>query len=221
MKRILLAAALAAVAVTSAQASIIPISGLVNTGMGAAGTQDTNYALTSVPTDSGVTSAYGYVTSGTGFPFGNWSANDATSKWITPTAAAGQSFDPVNNGTYIYELTFNLTGYNASTASFAGKFAADNAAIVKLNGNQIGDVTGFSDFGAAGFSANSGFNAGINTLDFVVTNYALNGGNPTGLRVEFTSSAVTAAVPEPATSAMLLTGMGAMAFLIRRRRQLK
>ena len=52
--------------------------------------------------------------------------------------------------------------------------------------------------------------------DFVVTNVAQNGGNPTGLRVEFTASNVTP-VPEPETYAMLLAGLGLMGVISRRR----
>ena len=66
------------------------------------------------------------------------------------------------------------------------------------------------------FSAASGFHSGLNTLDFVVTNVAQNGGNPTGLRVEFTASNVTP-VPEPETYAMLLAGLGLMGVISRRR----
>ncbi|WP_295993978.1 PEP-CTERM sorting domain-containing protein [Rugamonas sp.] len=219
MKRIVLAATLAIAAIASAHAGTI--NGLVNTGVGG-GVQDFNYALTSVPSDSGITSTFGYISSGSGFPFDYWSANDATSKWITPAASAAQSFDANRDGTYTYELTFNLTGYNASTAAFAGKFAADNSAIVMLNGTKIGAVNGFGGFGADGFSATgSEFKSGLNTLDFVVTNFALNGGNPTGLRVEFTSSSVMAAVPEPETYGMLLAGLGMMGVIARRRRQAK
>ena len=72
--------------------------------------------------------------------------------------------------------------------------------------------------GWSGFSATSGFHAGVNTLDFVVTNFAQNGGNPAGLRVEFDSSSVTA-VPEPETYAMLLGGLAVLGLVKRRRKQ--
>jgi hypothetical protein len=215
MKRTLIAAALAVATLASAHASAASINGLVNTGVGAAGTQDSNYALTSNSSDTTIASGYGYVTGGTGFPFDYWTANDATSKWITPTAIQGQSFDANANGTYTYELTFNLAGDVASTAAFTGRFSADNSAVVTLNGQTIGSSGGFTSW--SGFSANSGFNSGLNTLDFTVTNWAQNGGNPTGLRVEFTSSNVTA-VPEPDGYAMLLAGMGLVGFMARRRK---
>ena len=66
------------------------------------------------------------------------------------------------------------------------------------------------------FNALSGFNPGVNTLVFRVQNLA-GGTNPTGLRVEFTSSSVTA-VPEPETYAMFLAGLGVVGFVAARRR---
>ena len=65
--------------------------------------------------------------------------------------------------------------------------------------------------------AGSSFVAGANTFEFVVTNLSQNGGNPTGLRVEFTDSAVTP-VPEPGEWAMMLAGLGIVGLIARRRR---
>lgn len=204
MKKTLLAAALLAASITSAHAA--SITGLVNTGTFASGAQDTNYKLNGT--------SFGYVSTDNLWPVGTWLANSATSKWITPLANQAASFDPSSNGTYSWKLNFDLSGFNAATASFSGKFAADNRAIVKLNGVQIGSAAGFGSF--YNFSANSGFNSGANTLEFVVTNLAQNGGNPTGLRVEFLQSQV-AAVPEPETYAMFLAGLGLMGGIARRR----
>ncbi len=205
MKKLIIAAALTAASFVSAHAA--SISGLVNTGSFASGAQDTNYLL------NGTT--YGYVSSNGTFPLaGNWLTNTSTSKWITPAVNQGASFDPTTNGTYSWKLSFDLSGFNASTASFSGQFAADNSAVVKLNGVQIGGASGFSSF--YNFGATSGFNSGVNTLEFVVTNFAQGSGNPTGLRVEFLQSSV-AAVPEPETYAMLLAGLGLMGAISRRR----
>ncbi|WP_296510213.1 PEP-CTERM sorting domain-containing protein [Rhodoferax sp.] len=204
MKKFAIAAVLAASAFVSAHAA--SITGLVNTGTFASGSQDTNYSLNGT--------GFGYVTKDNVWPIGPWIANTTTSKWITPTKNQGDSFDATSNGTYSWKLSFDLTGFNASTASFSGKFAADNSALVKLNGVQLGASTGFNSFSA--FSASNGFNSGANTLEFVVTNLAQRSGNPTGLRVEFTASNVTA-VPEPETYAMLLAGLGLMGAISRRR----
>lgn len=216
MKRTLIAAAMAVATLASVHASAASITGLVNTGTGAAGTQDSNYAVTSASSDTAIPSGFGYVTNNSAFPIGDWMANSVTSKWITPTATQGQSFDASANGTYTYELKFNLTGDVASSAAFTGQFAADNSAVVTLNGVAIGSSSGFTSWSSFA-SSGATFNSGLNTLDFTVTNFAQNGGNPTGLRVEFLSSSVTA-VPEPETYAMLLAGMGLVGFVARRRK---
>ena len=204
MKKFAMAAILATSSFLSAHAA--SITGLVNTGSFASGAQDTNYSLNGT--------GFGYVTKDNVWPIGPWIANTTTSKWITPLANQGASFDPVTKGTYTWSLSFNLAGFDASTASFSGKFAADNSAVVLLNGNSIGSANGFTSF--SNFSAASGFNSGLNTLDFVVTNDGQSTGNPTGLRVEFTASNVTP-VPEPETYAMLLAGLGLMGVISRRR----
>ena len=217
MKRTLSAAALAAASIfTAASAHADSIAGLVNTGLAAQGTQDTNYKLTAASSDTTISNNYGYVALDNLWPINPWLANDSVSRWITPTASQGQSFDASAPGTYTYELDFNLTGYNAATASFVGRFAADNAAEVKLNGVTIANASGFTSWND--FSANSGFHAGMNTLDFIVTNWAQNGGNPTGLRVEFSQSSI-AAVPEPSTYVMLAGGLAVLALQRRRKAQ--
>lgn len=207
MKKFLISAILTAGVVLSANAA--SITGLVNTGSFASGAQDTNYELNAA--------GFGYVTANGTFPLsGNWLSNNATSSWITPSATQGQSFDPSSNGLYSWVLSFDLTGFSASTASFMGRFAADNSAVAKLNGVQIGTSSGFTSFSS--FSAASGFNSGINTIEFLVTNTAQTTGNPTGLRVEFTQSNVVSAVPEPETYAMMLAGLGLMGAIARRRK---
>jgi hypothetical protein len=64
------------------------------------------------------------------------------------------------------------------------------------------------------FSADTDdFVAGANVLTFVVTNFGQSSGNPTGLRVEFLSSAV----PEPESYALLLGSLGILGAISRRR----
>ncbi len=213
MKKITLAIALALSAAGAAHAATI--QGLVNTGVGAAGGQDSHYAVSVLEGATVLTGQHGFITQDNTWPVNPWLANSATSKWITPTANQGESFDAASQGLYKFELQFDLTGYNAASASFLGHFAADNAATVFLNGSQIAAGTGFSSW--SNFGANSGFNNGVNLLDFYVTNWQQNGGNPLGLRVEFTDATV-AAVPEPSSYAMLLAGLGLVGWMARRRR---
>lgn len=215
MKRTLIAAALAAASLAGS-AHAAAINGLVNTGLAAQGQQDTNYNMTAASGDTVIANTYGYVTYDNLWPVNPWLANDDVSRWITPTAHQDQSLDANTNGSYTFHLSFDLSGYNAASASFLGRFAADNAAEIKLNGQTIASGTGFTSW--HDFGANSGFVSGVNSLDFVLANWAQNGGNPAGLRVEFSSSNI-AAVPEPETYAMLLAGLALAGFAARRRKQ--
>lgn len=212
MNKLVIAALLA---VSSFGAHAVAINGLVSTGAGlAAGTQDTNYSLSVAAGSTVLPGNYGYVTANNVWPISPWIQNDAASSWLTPFQSQGTSFDPVQNGVYNWHLSFDLTGYDLNTASFAGRFAADNAATILLNGQAIASSSSFSSW--TNFAANTGFVAGVNSLDFVVTNYHQNGGNPTGLRVEFTDSNV-AAVPEPETYALMALGLVGVAVARRRR----
>lgn len=213
MKHTIIAAALAISALSTAQAA--NINGLANTGVGASGTLDSHYTLNAASSDTTIPGTAPVITYDNQWPISPWMANDGISKWITPTASQAQSFDAGSAGTYTYSLSFDLSGYKADTASFSGRVAADNSVVVLLNNQTISSASGFTSW--SGFAANGGFVAGVNKLDFVVTNWAQNGGNPTGLRVEFTGSTVTP-VPEPETYAMLLGGLALLGAIARRRK---
>lgn len=148
---------------------------------------------------------------------GAWLANNMVSRWITPTPNPNQSLDPFSNGSYNYSLTFDLTGFLPKTGSFTGRFAVDNTVrSIVLNGVTLA-ATGGSFNRWTSFGATSGFVAGVNTLTFNTVNFAQNGGNPAGLRVEFLSSSI-AAVPEPATWAMMILGFGLIGGAVRSRK---
>lgn len=213
MKRILIAAISGLFA--SATALADPIAGLVNTGTGVAGSLDTAYTLTVEQGTTVITNTHPYVTTDNVWPISPWIANSSTSKWVTPTASQGDTFDGSTDGVYRFSLAFNLASTDYSRAALVGRFSADNAATVFLNGQAIGTSNGFESW--SGFAANAGFVAGANTLDFVVRNYAQHSGNPMGLRVEFLSSGVSA-VPEPQSWGMLAAGLGLLGFITRRRK---
>jgi PEP-CTERM motif len=221
LQRCIAALALSSCAVLSQAASI---SGLKNTGAdSAAGAQDLNYSLS---TNSGTT----VITGGRGWDAATinslWVQNDANSQWLTPLQNGEASLDPTVTSVYTWKLSFDLTGFDVTTASFAARYRTDNAGTASLNGTNLGadivppgnfrDIDAWQSFGAA---AGSGlFQAGINVLTFTVQNDAQLEGNPSGLRVEFDSSNVVSAVPEPEALGLALAGLGVLsAFTLRRR----
>ncbi|WP_343635340.1 PEP-CTERM sorting domain-containing protein [Roseateles sp.] len=216
----------AAAALFSGLAAAATIDGLVNTGAGlSAGAVDSHYSFSVIAGDSTGLSGSGHVTDGNQSPFPNWMSNSASSSWLIPTATQSDVFDTGStSGVFKWKLSFDLTGFDASSASFSGRWAADNNGTVLLNGNVISTLTlqkGFLDW--TSFTATTGFVAGVNTLEFVVNNIATAGGNFTGVRAEFLNtnvnkSVVLPAVPEPKTYALMLAGLGALGFLARRRR---
>jgi len=146
----------------------------------------------------------------------SWISNNSSlaSKWLTPSPDASKSYDATSPGFYEYSLSFDLTGFRAETARFAGRWATDNFGEIRLNGLTVGTSDTFTRW--ASFEALSGFSQGLNTLTFAVTNYRQVTGNPTGLRVEFLNSFVSP-VPETEEWLTLGTGMLLMAFHLRRR----
>ncbi len=180
-------------------------SGMVTTGNGV----DPNWQLAGGTAFNGGTNDI--------FPIGPWLSENSVSRWLTPTSNAGDSLDPVVDGIYRYALTFNLAGFNAATATFAGRFAVDNAVdAILLNGVAISGAGGTFDQWTNFNSLPGSFVSGNNVLEFVVRNGAQATGNPSGLRVEFVSSDVSA-VPEPAAWAMMIAGFGLVGGAMRRR----
>lgn len=138
-----------------------------------------------------------------------WVPNNSTSAWI------GFEDDPGGNsmpyGTYTFEQTFDLTGYDPTTAVLSGRWAADQDGSIQLNGVTKATVADGNWNSAnapnlTAFTINSGFVAGINHLTFVVR-------EPDGfdgLRVDGLTLQATplAAVHVPASLA--LAGIGAL-----------
>lgn len=123
--------------------------------------------------------------------------------WITDDNAK-------QNQWFTFRQAFDLTGYDASTASLKFYWGCDDIPgavgtlpVFSINGGAFqggGTCTGYN-IGSNLVTLNSGFVAGANHIDFRVEgNYATNG---MGLKVE---SFTAQPVPEPGTAAMLLAG---------------
>lgn len=191
--------------ISSAQAATI--SSLYSTGAGLAdGATDTNYTVTG----PGISTTPAIVGRNPA-----WAANTSTSAWIGPTN--GPSSAPV--GDYVYTTTFNLTGFDASSAVIDGTWWTDNSGTnITLNGNNLGFTnTGFGSANASSFNIGSGFVSGLNTLSFLVTNAGTTD-NPTGIQVQLAGTANLAAtsVPEPADLLGTTLAFGSVVMLKRK-----
>ena len=104
-----------------------------------------------------------------------------------------------NNEQFYYTLSFNLANPNGADIKGQGMTdnGSDGAGLISqilVDGQPTGQVMGYSSdqyepFNTwNSFELNGGyFQAGINTITFSVTNWPQDYGNPTGLRVAFTS----------------------------------
>ena len=205
-KYVIAATALALVAV--APASAATITTLYSTGVDNAGVATTGNGADLHWSLAGGTAYTGAANNV--YPISPWVNESATSRWITPTNNAADG-NPTTS--FIYSTTFSLTGFQVATASFTGKFAADDQVTsILLNGTAIGAIgggyTSFTSFSSTGGS----FVAGLNTLTFVTLN---SGSGPSGLNVELSGNA--SVVPEPAIWGLMVTGFGMVGFAARRR----
>ena len=146
---------------------------------------------------------------------GGWFANGPHSSWIAPNPDHAYG-----NGNYTLTYTFNLDGYDLTTATFHNlMWAIDDNGIVQLNGHTeaslVSDIPSPVDWGSFhAFSIPvSDLVQTVNTLTITST------GSDNFLeaaRLEGTLS--ISPIPEPETYAMLLAGLGLMGFIARRRK---
>ena len=194
----------ALLALFAAPAQAAPITGLFVTGVDgsntvlADGATDTHYAILETGTNAIAMANHPA-----------WIPNDSTSKWVWQ-----RSDGQPTNVTRTFRLTFDLTGLDHTTAAISGTWAADNFGDnILINGTATGNTAaGFTAY--TNFSINSGFIAGINTLDFIVRDV----GVISGFRVGSISGTADAAVPEPITVSLLGAGLLGLGAIRRRRR---
>jgi len=213
MKRIISAALLAATCMT-VNAGVIT-GELYNTGLNASGTL--------LASDNGSTDGNWSVDDADAVTYKNsaYLGNDADSKWISIANSNGTTTRDVT-----FTTTFDLSGYDASTAAIAGSWGVDNWATVYLNGNEIASlpfgVNSFNQLHTFGTDNGAYFIAGLNTLTVEVTNgYPdpdRNDIGPLALRFDnLELSARASEVDEPATLALL--GLGLLGLSATRRKQ--
>lgn len=126
---------------------------------------------------------------------------------------------------FVFRQTFDLTGFDASTANLQFQWAADDSGEgfadrgtwtpkFRLNGGPLIPGAWASgatyDYGLP-TTVSSGFASGLNTLEFFVEGNGVTDG------FALRTLAFTAAVPEPETWTMLLAGFGFLVALAHRR----
>jgi hypothetical protein len=199
------------------------------------GQQDPYYTLTVNALGNGTST---YVAEGappTDWPLNGTWATQPPAAWIAPEANVVDVPGTGNDTQYVYATTFNLaTGYDPTTANLSGYWTADNyIARVQLNGRTVYNSSscmspspqgGFFFQDLYPFDISSGFQAGINTLSFTVTNSNCFNTppmtNPTGLLVDISGTVETGtvvapldSVPEPGT--LFCTALGLMLLIYR------
>jgi hypothetical protein len=205
-------------------AAVIPT--LFNTGVDASGNPlavgsvDPHYQLVSFPAGSGFNSN-SFVADTSQVPInGAWVSPGSIARWIGPTTNVVNMPSSSTTGDYIYQTTFDLTGFDPASAVITGQWTVDDTSQgIVLNGNDMGNsISGAGAFSSfKSFTLNTGFIAGINTLQFKVTNAVVPDlTNPSGLVVIMSGTANV--VPEPASVISIAVGLGLVMMRKRLRR---
>lgn len=153
-------------------------------------------------------------------------SNNATGKWINATGVIGSGF-PIGPAFYTRRV-FDLSGYDLSSVLLSGRFAVmDSNLGLYLNGHLLAGstllypstapwtyLTPFSVNAASGW-----FNQGLNTLEFQSTTV---NSIYDGVIVEsasLTGDLASTTAPEPASFALMASGLAGLVLVGRRRRR--
>ena len=204
----------------AAQAGAAPITTLFGSGLDSSGNQlapgatDLDYIVLETNTSAEVVSS--------ALATKAYLANDAGSQWIWEDVAGYPDYVDRT-----FRTTFDLTGLDPTTAVIDGLWGVDNLGEgILLNGVSTGyslPTYGYANFeNLYPFVIDSGFQSGINTLDFVVRNEDLIGGFRTQLSgtanpIPVVGGVITTTVPEP--SSLLLLSLGLATVALRRLRR--
>ncbi len=197
MLKTVFAAGLIALAAATANAATVDFAGTTAGGGG--------FALTSGSTIVGVD-----------HPNYNHDSTPVASNWVW---AEDQNENPLT-----FAWTFDLTGYDLSSAVLSGFWGVDNNGEVLLNGNLISSLSGtvVSSFNTLTplTALNSFFLSGVNTLLFNVENAGTySSGNPAAFRASVSVDATPSAVPIPATLPLLAGALAAFGMVSSRRKR--
>jgi len=206
-------------ALLAAQGAIADTVPFYNTGVDNSynplpgGSPDPHYTMTTISGNVILNNASAIVMSISNYWTGSWGG------WVNPTDARwiynADVGDSGIRGLYDFKTTFDLTGYIPSTAQLTFVYAMDQYGDVYLNGVHVASLPDHN-WGASispnlnPFSISSGFQDGINTLEFYIT-------LPDGYDGLVISDSSLTATPIPIPAALPLFGSGLAGLLVWRR----
>ncbi len=140
-------------------------------------------------------------------------------QWVKPSDARwlynANVLDSGLRGTHVFETTFDLTGYDPSTAQLSFNCALDQFGTISLNSTVEASLPDQNWLGKLNpITINKDFVSGINTLEFSIA--FPDGGD--GLVVSGINLSATPTTPVPLPPTLLLMGSGLLGLLGLRRK---